>query len=172
MIEILPLRLEHLELLEPDPVFADVMDGLKIAPLLTMGNGVSLIDMVKGEVLACYGYVLRRPSVYWMWVLPSRRGSRNLIRMVRHFERWFATLPGGTRVECSVHAQFLAGIRFVKAVGFQQETPDDQPAKLFDGRNDCHLFSRCTEPVSQGLRGFLKDLSLLTGRGHDRICAV
>jgi hypothetical protein len=171
MIELLPLRQEHLELIEPDPFFADVKTGMKLAPLLTMGNGVSLIDMDRAEILACYGYVWKRANVYWMWILPSARGSRNLIRLMRHFERWVTTLPARTRIECTVKADFEAGIRFVKALKFEQETPEDEPARKYDGRNDHHLFARCVgaEAIRNHSRELLQDFVLLSaGRGvHD-----
>lgn len=171
MIELLPLRQEHLELIEPDPFFADVKSGMKLAPLLSLGNGVSLVDMDKAEILACYGYVWKRANVYWMWILPSARGSRNLIRLMRHFERWVTTLPARTRIECSVMADFTAGIRFVKALKFEQETPEDEPARFYDGKRDHHLFARAIAPEASTdhSRELLQDFVLLSGgRGiHD-----
>lgn len=184
MIDILPLRQEHLELIEPDPFFADVKDTMRFRPLLELGNGVALIDLDKAEILACYGYVWKRHNVYWMWILPSARGSKNLIRLMRHFERWVQTLPAGTRIECSVMAEFSAGLRFVKALHFDQETPENEPARKYDGRNDHHLFSRTIDldASRNHSRELLQDFVLLgAGRsvhdfqlrgGHGRICPL
>lgn len=179
MIELVPFRREHFELIQPDPFFADIKDAMQLAPLIRRGNAVTMLDTAKGEVLACWGYVWRRSNVYWLWSLPSARGSRNIIRIVRHARAWIATLPAGTRVEASVKAGFVQGVKFVKAIGFVQETPEDAPARLYDGKNDHHLFGLCIEPDIQGIndRGLLEDFGFLAGthqlrQGHGRICPL
>ncbi len=121
MIENIPLEPLHLELLQPDTAFQEAVEIHSIPSICAKSRGSSLVDMESGEVVACYGYIEPMPGVYWVWMVPSLRARRNLIRIIRHFRRWFESLKPGTRIECHVLKGFEKGERFATAIGLAQE---------------------------------------------------
>ena len=142
MIARFPMTAEHFDLIEPDPVFADVKACMRRNVILSQGKAVAWVDLARVEVLALAGYVIRCPGVAWMWFLPSVRGSRMLVRVTRFFGRWVASLDAGIRVEAHVAADFEAGNRWAAMLGMERET--GEPMRLWDGQRDYHLWSRIT----------------------------
>lgn len=141
MITRIPMTAEHFEFIVPDPVFEGFKARMNCQTLLNAGQSMAWVDREAGEVLAVGGYVLRRPSVAWMWFLPSRRGSHMLLRMARFFQQWVSTLDDGIRIEAAVLADFPAGLRWVEFLGLKRET-GDEPMRKWDGRSDYHLYAR------------------------------
>lgn len=138
MIARFPMTREHFELIEPDPVFSGFKARMPIDVMLAGGKSMAWVD--GPDVLCIGGYVIRRPGVAWMWFLPSRQGSRMLLRMARFFQRWVATLEDGIRIEATVLADFPEGNRFATLLGLERETAE--PMRLWDGHCDYHLYAR------------------------------
>lgn len=137
----IPFERAHFDLIDPDPMLAGLKSRIRLDTLMR-GKGMSWIDTDTGEVLCCGGYIVRRPGVAWMWFLPSKRGSRMLLRMARFFKRWVATLEPGIRIEAHVMASFTAGLRWIEFLGLERET--GEPMRKWDGREDYHLFAKVT----------------------------
>lgn len=185
-IKVAAFRLEHYELMQPDPMFTDGKDGINIKPLIRHGDGSTFFNADTGEVLACVGYVRKpgKPNVYWVWMIPAIGARRYMLRIARFIDKWTLTLCPGSRVECSVVAGFGPGLRLMRAIGFEQETPEHEPARLYDGERDHHLFARVLPADARGrnCHELLKDFAVLgAGRsvhdlqlrgGHGRICPL
>lgn len=137
----IPFEPHHLDLIEPDPVLANLKARMKPG-LLMQGQGMSWIDRDSGEVIMIGGYIVRRPGVGWLWFLPSPRGSRSLLTAARFFKQWIATLDPNIRLEAHVLADFKEGIRWAEFLGLQRET--GEPMRKWDGHEDYHLFARVT----------------------------
>lgn len=133
---------EHFDLIEPDPAFEGFKACMDVDNLMDGGKALAWVERDQGTVLAVGGYIERLPGVLWIWFLPSAAGSRMLLRISRHFERWIATLKVGTRVEATIKAEFEAGNRWAAMLGLEQET--GEPMRLWDGRSDYHLYARVT----------------------------
>lgn len=137
----IPFEPPHMDMIEPDPVFASMKASIRVDALMR-GKGMSWIDTETASVLACGGYIIRREGVAWLWFMPSQRGSRMLLRMARFFKRWLNTLEPGIRLEAHVLADFQAGLRWVEFLGMERET--GEPMRKWDGLNDYHQFARIT----------------------------
>lgn len=135
-----PFEAHHWDFIEPDPRVAGLKASMNLQAVLDWGRGVSWIDRTSGEVLAMGGYILRREGVAWLWFLPSARGSRMLLRFLRVWRQWEATLDAGVRLEAHVLASFNEGCRWAEMVGLKRENA--VPIECWDGTNDYHLYAR------------------------------
>jgi hypothetical protein len=137
-----PMTEAHFDLIDPEPMLAGLKSQIDIRNVMACGKAMAWVDTERGEVVALGGYLVRREGVAWLWFLPSRRGSRMLLRMARFFRRWVATLDEGIRLEAVVLADFREGIRWVEFLGLKRET--GEPMRRWDGESDYHLYARVT----------------------------
>lgn len=96
--------------------------------------------LVNGIVIACGGVVPVSEKRYIAWSLMSSETNRHMLGITREVTKFLETFDAD-RVELQVRADFSAGCRWAKMLGFICETPC--PMKKFgDDGMDYYLYAR------------------------------
>jgi hypothetical protein len=78
--------------------------------------------MVDDKVIACGGIVALWQNRAQAWMCMSPESGKYLLAIYRAVGRFFDTLPYN-RIEAAVYADFLAGHRWARMLGFELECP-------------------------------------------------
>lgn len=127
MISVVPLELEHLEMLgDPasEPGLRERLDGARAYWPRVIESGTAFSAFAEGRLLGCAGWVQAWPGVaeVWVWETPAIHdypvAAHKLIqRAVRHLLNG----RGYWRISCEVRAGNERGERWVRALGFERE---------------------------------------------------
>ena len=66
---------------------------------------------------------LMRQGVYMVWMITGEKSGPAMLRLTRFALKWLKSL-NARRLECYVMADFKAAVRWMKMLGFTNETPN------------------------------------------------
>lgn len=89
--------------------------------LAAMEAAYSRTMIVDGEIVCCVGSVTPWPGRHCVWAYMSPKSAAHLLWITRESLKLAATLEG--RLELTVRADFAAGHRWAKLLGFEVEAP-------------------------------------------------
>lgn len=140
-MKVVPFQADHLALLVPQPAQRDELAALSRpeARALEMAGGAWTV-VCDGAVVACGGIAPQRWSRALLWAFLGVKAGRHLLSVFRAARRILA-LSEYARIETTVRADFDAGHRWIKLLGFELETPDGM--KRFGPKGEKYmLYSR------------------------------
>lgn len=136
------LRAEHLQQLalqDAQQYFAADLQNPDYARALELAQ--HSYSFFSGDLLiGCTGVVEIWDNRATAWALVSKDAGRNLVGMHRGIAG-FLSAAKWRRVEAYVDAGFEPGMRWMKMLGFVQETPEPMRSFRPDG-GDCYMFAR------------------------------
>lgn len=106
-----------------------------------LSHGQSFVGVVDGRVIAAAGVLEVWEGRGIAWALLSRHAGAHMVAIHRAVAGFLAQCPL-PRVEAFVDADFAAGMRWMRALGFENETPTGPMRKYTPGGRDCYLFAR------------------------------
>lgn len=95
---------------------------------------------IADKPMACAGVIELWPQRGYLWALLDRNVGPQMLALTRAIRAGLDGL-GFRRLEMTVDADFPAGIRWARMLGFHCETPEPMRAFTPAGR-DCYLFAR------------------------------
>ena len=108
-------------------------------------TGPAFVIEERGKALAAFGALFEwkwgGPCEVWFNLIENRR----TFDIVRMFKRLIVGLAGKyevTRMQAIIKCDSKKNMRWMKFLGFENETPNGMKKKLPDGR-DAYLFARC-----------------------------
>ena len=134
---IIPFEAEHLETLALQPSQASFLQNFdkSYAPALKAG-GPCFTAVKDGVILGCAGLTKQWDNRAIAWALLSSNIDQNFVNIHRAALRYF-DVTEFKRVEAFVDANFDAGHRWIKMLGFEREgymrsfTPEGNDAVLY-----------------------------------------
>jgi len=122
MITYTPFKAEHLLNLELQDAQAHLRDRLDISGLRTLENEWANTLCVDGRVAVCAGFIEIWPGRAMVWsFLGKDLNSKNFLEF-HNIAKRFVDLVPYKRLEAYVRCDFKAGHRWIKALGFKQES--------------------------------------------------
>lgn len=139
MIVIVPFIPAHLKDFECIEQQRDIQNLFcqEYGEYLCQGEAYSVI--VDGVVISMHGVLNCEGDRFFSWSLMSNKTMNYMHFITRHVNSFLDKFKGG-RVETIVLKDFKQGHRWVKMLGFKNETPNGME-KYFNGKNYC-LYSR------------------------------
>lgn len=117
--KVVPFRAWHHEWLGPAAeAGAVVLEGAILQVLERQNSWTGVVD---GEPMACAGTVEQWPGRYVAWAHLSRASGPHMGWITRQVRKNLEGVKG--RVELTVRADFPAGLRWARLLGFEIETP-------------------------------------------------
>lgn len=89
--------------------------------LLSLERENSWTGVIDGQVMVCAGTILQWPGRHTAWAYVARGTLRHMPWITEEVKRALEKVKG--RVEFTVRADFPAGLRWAKTLGFEIETP-------------------------------------------------
>lgn len=120
----------HLISLVRSPGYAEQLERDSLLAFTVMANG---------RIMACGGVIQLWDQRGMAWALISKGQPSEFIAVHRAAKLLIAEC-GLARVEAYVDDGFEQGLRWMDALGFEQETPF--PMRRFAGDRDCYLFAK------------------------------
>lgn len=121
IVRVTPFRRWHLDWLSEypaaEPGYAPTLDATALAYL---ERNVAWTGIVDGVPIACGGLIRLWERRHTCWARLSMESSKYMLPITRHVKQLIA-VPG--RTEFTVRADFAAGNRWAKLLGFKIETP-------------------------------------------------
>lgn len=119
---VVPFKLEHVLSVSDEDAIEGKDWGFELEVLreLERHNSWTLLD-TNGDVVACAGTIEHWRNRHECWVFMTKRAARCMRRLTRLVEAFLDPLEG--RIEATVRADFEAGHRWLKMLGFHVETP-------------------------------------------------
>lgn len=141
MIEVEPLRRDHLDGFIPNPGQAIDIPHEEMFDLFDKSDGDAWAFKHRGMVVGIGGLTPIWQGRAMAWIVMDKDSGRGMIALTR-FLPHFIDAHGFQRVEMWVAAGFDIGFRWAQLLGFELETPKPMRKYLADG-GDAYLFSRC-----------------------------
>lgn len=125
------------------------LEGLKVHKYMDHMNGdmneeygeflasfPAFTALVDDEVVMCGGVVQGGVNRWQIWALMSEKTGKHMVQITRETKKFLETmsLP---RVETHVRSDFKAGHRWLKMLGFINETPNGMKAWGDEGKDYC-----------------------------------
>lgn len=108
-------------------------------------NGPAFVIEEQGDALCAFGAVFEwgagGPCEVWFNLIENKR-TFNIARIVKRLIEELAKKYKITRMQAVVRCDSDVNLRFMRFMGFINETPNGMKNKLHDGQN-AFLFSRC-----------------------------
>lgn len=138
---IVPFQPEHLTEIdlqaEQSEAAAQLRDENYTRALSAHDSWTGIID---GRVVACAGCITLWPGRHQVWaVISATIGASGMLQLSKAVLRGLALKTG--RIEAIVAADFKAGHRWARLMGFQLDTPVPM-RRWFPGGGDACLYSR------------------------------
>jgi hypothetical protein len=133
-VEVVPFAPEHLgklKLQSAQAYLGELMTGEQAAIIAETGPAFS--GFIDGEIIGCCGLIEQWPGRAIGWALLGQCGPRAFAMVHREAKR-FLDEQDYRRIETTVEHDFCNGHRWVRALGFELETPDGMRAWSPDGR--------------------------------------
>ena len=134
---------EHLDLIDLQDaqghMSAEIAQPGRAARLAQGGQAFTGID--GGEVVVIGGVLEQGRGRGVAWALLSRQAGRHMVAIHRAVRGYMLQSPL-PRIEAFVDADFAAGVRWMTALGFVNETPTGPMRKYTPDGRDCYLFAR------------------------------
>lgn len=135
MVTILPFQANHLAVLRLQPAQEYMASRVQADNygVEVEGWGPAYSAMADGRIIACAGVATVWPGRGAAWALLSKDAPCHFIAVHRAV-RDFLDHCGIRRIEAYVDPEFVAAHRWMRMLGFRQETPEPMPGFLEDGR--------------------------------------
>lgn len=108
-------------------------------------NGPAGVFEEKGQVLCAFGAIyewgIEGACEVWFNLIENRR-TFNIARIIKRGIQEFAVRNKITRMQAIIRCDSEVNIRFMRFMGFINETPNGMRSKLHDGKS-AYLYSRC-----------------------------
>lgn len=141
-MKIVAFRPEHvraLELQDAQRYFAGQLSSADYGRMLAnAGQAFTALD--GDRVIACSGCMEIWDNRAMAWALIAKDAGRHMVGVHKAVAGFLAGAKW-RRIEASVDVGFEPGMRWLRMLGFQQETPDPMRAYRPDG-GDSYLFAR------------------------------
>lgn len=124
MIEIVKFNAMHLpyvDLIDQQAHMADLFNSEEYQHLLHCGYAYTAL--ANGHVICCAGVFPIAPHIGRAWALMGKRSADHMIDITRNCLHLFDTIPV-PRIETMVCRDYEKGHRWVRMMGFVNETPD------------------------------------------------
>lgn len=142
MIEIVPLKPEHIDGMEVQPAQRMGADEMRVAMSAPMGDDAWTV-LADGKPVACGGLLKVWEGRAYAWALLGVDARRYLKSITKAARRGIET-GGFRRVEMAVQEGFPEGQHWARLLGFTLETPEPMRAYLPNGR-DAYLYAKVSE---------------------------
>lgn len=116
-----PVHLAYMDIQDDQSFGKSLLDEKDYQDLLIYGNGRSLLH--NGEVMFCGGVFPMTQTIGRSWAMLSKHSGKCLRFLTRETIKFHMAQPFD-RIETPVRRDFLNGHRWVKMLGFKNETPD------------------------------------------------
>lgn len=139
-LTVIPYRAAHLEnlVLQPAQAYLQPMFDSEYARVLE-GAG-AFTACADGRVVGCGGIHLIHPQRGLAWALVARDAGPHFVAIHKAVARRLTASPLA-RIEAHVDRDFAAAQRWMRLLGFVNETPQGMRAFTPDGRS-CDLYAR------------------------------
>ena len=142
-MKIVPFKAEHLhtlELQDAQRYFVSHVSSAEYGASIEQ-SGYAFTVMHEDAVLVCFGCVEVWEDRATAWTLVSKHAGPHMLVITRIISGALLAAKW-RRVEAYVDAGFDAGMRWLKVLGFHNETPDAPMRAYRPDGGDCFMFSR------------------------------
>lgn len=139
MIQIVPLKPEHIDGLEVQPAQRMSAAEMRAAIAAPMGDDAWAV-LAEGKPVACGGLLKVWDGRAYAWALLGVDARRHLKSITKAARRGIETC-GFRRVEMAVQVGFREGQHWARMLGFTLETPEPMRAYLPNGK-DAYLYAK------------------------------
>lgn len=141
IVPFIPAHLKELELHEYMSYMQASIKEAHYGELLAQFPAYS--GLVEGQVIACSGIIQAGVNRWEAWTLMSPETKDYMIPITKGIKNFLDEVKP-PRIQTHVRADFEAGHRWAKMLGFKNETPDGMKNWGDDGYDYC-LYSRINE---------------------------
>lgn len=141
MIDVVPFKPHHLKGLIVNDYVGYIQDELSDEYGLELAKGDAHTIIANDNVIGCAGLLQRGKNRWHGWALLSEKSAPHMLSIVRT-TRHFLDNYNCPRIETNVRVDFKQGNKFVKLLGFTNETPKGMKNFGEDGF-DYYLYARC-----------------------------
>jgi len=142
---IVPYRAAHLDSLLLQPAQAYLQPLFKPDYASALESAGAFTACVGARVIGCGGVHTLHPRRGLAWALVAHDAGAHFVAIHRAVARRLAESPLA-RIEAHVDRDFAAAQRWMRLLGFVNETPGGMRAFTPDGRS-CDLYARVREPA-------------------------
>lgn len=133
-MQIVPFHPDHLKQLachlqDGQKYMAELIEHPDYVACLTAGRADTVIH--NGLVMVCAGVFPQSPTMGQGWALLSKHSGRVLLETTRHFKAFYKSCEYA-RIETPVRCDFDAAVKWIKLLGFTNETPQGMKNYGFD----------------------------------------